>query len=304
MQENRLSGSLFALAAFSLWGMFPLYFKTVAEIPALEMLAHRALWVMMTLLPVILVLGWWRRVRKIFMDRTNLKFMLASTFFLSINWFIFMWAVANNFVLQSSLGYYINPLVNVLLGVCILSERLRRLQWLAVALAGTGVIVMIVIVGELPWISLSLGITFAIYGLLRKQAPVEAMPGLLVETMLVVPIALGYIGWLWYGPGLDIPAVRLDNAPLLMLVIASGAITSVPLVLFAAGARRLPLSMLGFCQYITPTGHFILAVYVFGEPFTNGHLASFAMIWLALGVYSIDAVLNSNKKSGEPTSVR
>ena len=290
MQENRFSGSFFALAAFLIWGMFPLYFKTVAEVPAFEMLAHRAIWVMLTLLPIILALGWWKRVRIIFKDSLTLKYMLASTFLLSVNWLIFIWAIANNFVLQSSLGYYINPLVNVLLGVVIMKERLRKLQWTAVMLAFTGVIVMTTMIGEVPWISIALGITFAIYGLLRKKAPVEAMPGLFAETALVAPIAFAYIVWLWLGAENSAPVVMLENTSLLLLVIASGGITAVPLIFFAAAARRLPLSMLGFFQYITPTGHFILAVYVFNEPFTDGHLVSFALIWLALVLYTTDLI--------------
>jgi len=290
MQENRFSGSFFALGAFLIWGMFPLYFKTVAEVPAFEMLAHRAIWVMLTLLPIILALGWWKRVRIIFKDSLTLKYMLASTFLLSVNWLIFIWAIANNFVLQSSLGYYINPLVNVLLGVVIMKERLRKLQWTAVMLAFTGVIVMTTMIGEVPWISIALGITFAIYGLLRKKAPVEAMPGLFAETALVAPIAFAYIVWLWLGAENSAPVVMLENTSLLLLVIASGGITAVPLIFFAAAARRLPLSMLGFFQYITPTGHFILAVYVFNEPFTDGHLVSFALIWLALVLYTTDLI--------------
>ena len=296
MQENRFSGSLFALGAFMIWGMFPLYFKTVSAVPALEMVSYRALWVMFTLLPIILVLGKWRRVRTIFHDSLTVKYMLASTFFLSVNWLMFIWAVANNFVLQSSLGYYINPLVSVLLGVLVMGERLRTLQWVAVALACGGVAVMIFMVGEFPWIAITLGITFGIYGLLRKKAPVEAMPGLFVETALVAPLALGYIVWLWSGSGLDTPVVRIDDMTLFLLVLSCGAVTSVPLIFFASAARRLPLSMLGFFQYITPTAHFLLAIYVFKELFTGWHLVSFGFIWLALGLYSADIVLG---KKGE-----
>lgn len=296
MQENRFSGSLFALGAFMIWGMFPLYFKTVSAVPALEMVSYRALWVMFTLLPIILVLGKWRRVRTIFHDSLTVKYMLASTFFLSVNWLMFIWAIANNFVLQSSLGYYINPLVSVLLGVLVMGERLRTLQWVAVALACGGVAVMIFMVGEFPWIAITLGITFGIYGLLRKKAPVEAMPGLFVETALVAPLALGYIVWLWSGSGLDTPVVRIDDMTLFLLVLSCGAVTSVPLIFFASAARRLPLSMLGFFQYITPTAHFLLAIYVFKELFTGWHLVSFGFIWLALGLYSADIVLG---KKGE-----
>jgi chloramphenicol-sensitive protein RarD len=254
---------------------------------------------MATLLPVILALKWWRRVQKILIDRTALAYMLASTVFLSLNWVIFIWAIANNFVLQSSLGYYINTLVSVLLGVVVLGEKLRTMQWIAVAVACSGVVVMVVMVGEVPWIAISLGLSFGVYGLLRKKSPAEALPGLFVETALVVPLSLGYIGWLWFGPGMVSPVVRFDDVPLLLLVISSGVVTSVPLVFFVAATRRLPLSMVGFFQYVTPTGHFVLAVYVFNEPFTNGHLASFALIWLALGLYTSDLMRRARQSRRE-----
>jgi len=294
MQENRFSGSLFALGAFMIWGMFPLYFKTVSEVPAFEMLAYRAFWVMITLLPIIVLLGKWKRVKTILNDSLTVKFMLASTFLLNVNWLLFIWAIANGYVLQSSLGYYINPLVNVLLGVLFMGERLRKLQWIAVALACSGVAVMIFMVGEFPWIAITLGFTFGLYGLLRKKAPVESMPGLFIETALVAPLVLGYILWLWTGQGLDAPVVRFDDMPLFLLVLSSGAVTAVPLIFFASAAKRLPLSMLGFFQYITPTGHFLLAIYVFNELFTDWHLVSFAFIWLALALYTVD-ILRSRK---------
>ncbi len=301
MQENRYSGSLFALGTFLIWGMFPLYFKTLATVPVLELMAHRALWVMLALLPVILILGHWYKVRTIFADRSTVKYMLASTLFLSVNWGIFIWAIANDYVLQSSLGYYINPIMNVLLGVFVMGERLRKIQWIAVSLATTGVLIMAVMAGEVPWISIALGITFAIYGLLRKKAPVDAVPGLFVETGIIVPFGLVYIAWLWFGPGMQTPVVNDMDLNLLFLVMLSGIITSVPLVFFTAAARRLPLSMLGFFQYLTPTGHFILAVFVFGELFTDWHLVSFVFIWVALVLYSIDAIKN-NKQTSKDTA--
>jgi len=205
------------------------------------------------------------------------------------NWLIFIWAIANEYILQSSLGYFINPLVNVLLGVAFLGERLKWLQWGAVGLAGCGVGVMVFVLGKMPWTALSLAVTFAIYGLLRKQAPVDAMTGLFVETLLVSPLALFYLAWLW-GEGSAV--VAFDSGSLLYLVIASGVVTATPLILFTAGARRLPLSVLGLFQYIVPTAHFVLAVFIFGEPFTQWHLASFALIWTALALYTVDVIRN------------
>lgn len=296
MDEDRARGGIYALSAFLCWGLFPLYFKAVAAVPALEMLSHRALWVLISIWPVILILGWNRRIRAVFLDRRAIRFIFSSASLLTINWLIFIWAIANDYVLQSSLGYYINPLVNVLLGVAVLGERLRWLQWGAVGLAGCGVGVMVFVLGEVPWIALSLAVTFGIYGLLRKQAPVDAMTGLFVETLLVSPLALFCLVWLWAEGN---AAVTFDNSGLFYLVMASGVVTAVPLILFTAGARRLPLSVLGLFQYIVPTGHFVLAVFVFGEPFTSWHLVSFALIWTALALYTADALRRRNGRETE-----
>lgn len=292
MQENRTTGGLFALSAFLCWGMFPLYFKSVAELPALEMLAQRALWVMVSVWPVIMVLGWSKRVWAVFMDRRALRFMFWSGLMLTVNWLIFIWAISNGYVLQSSLGYFINPLFNVILGVFVLGERLNGFQWSAVALACCGVGVMVLVLGEFPWIAISLALTFALYGLLRKQAPVDAMSGLFVETLLVSPLAIAFLVWTW---SIGEMVLSLDSGALLYLVMLSGAVTATPLVLFTAGARRLPLSVLGLFQYIVPTGHFILAVFVFGEPFTKWHLFSFALIWTALALYTADTLRRRNR---------
>lgn len=287
MEENRTSGGIYALAAFSCWGLFPLYFKAVAAVPALEMLSHRALWVLVSIWPVILFLGWSRRIIAVFLDRRAIVFIFWSALLLTVNWLIFIWAISNDYVLQSSVGYYINPLINVLLGVVFLGERLKRVQWTAVGLASGGVALMIFVLGELPWIALSLALTFGLYGLLRKRAPVDAMTGLFVETLLVSPLALFYLAWIW---SQGEAGVTLDSGSLLYLVILSGVVTATPLILFTAGARRLPLSVLGIFQYIVPSGHFILAVFVFNEPFTGWHLASFAMIWAALALYTADTI--------------
>ncbi|NQV44615.1 MAG: EamA family transporter RarD [Rhodospirillales bacterium] len=294
MQENRSRGGIFALSAFLCWGLFPLYFKAVGSVPALEMLSHRALWVALSIGPVIVVLGWSKRVRAVFMDRRAIRYVFWSGLLLTINWLIFIWAIANDYVLQSSLGYYINPLFNVLLGVVVLGERLNRVQWGSVAIACCGVGVMVFVLGEMPWIALSLALTFALYGLLRKQAPVDAMSGLFVETLLVSPLAIAYLTWIWLQGS---AVVTPDSGNLLYLVLLSGIVTATPLILFTAGARRLPLSVLGLFQYIVPSGHFVLAVFIFGEPFTQWHLISFALIWAALALYTADVIRNRNIKT-------
>ncbi len=286
-------GGACAFSAFALWGLFPLYFGAISVVPPLEVFAHRILWVAVTLFPLVLLLGRVGDLRKAFSDRLARKHVIWATLLLSVNWLIFIWAITNGHVLQSSLGYYINPLFNVLLGVVVLGETMRTLQKLSVALAAAGVGVMIAGLGIFPWIALSLAGLFAVYGLVRKKAPVDAITGLLAETLFMLPPTLLFLGLLSYGAFSDfgMTAKTPDQSPgIVILILLSGVITSLPLVLFTESARRLPLSVVGFFQYITPTGHFLLAIYVFDEPFTRWHMASFALIWLALGLYTSDAI--------------
>ena len=300
--SSRTGGGVFAVIAFSLWGVFPLYFKAVSSVPALEMLAHRAFWVLVTLLPIVLILRGKQHVVAAFRDKTARRAILVGTSLLSVNWLIFIWAITNGYVLQSSLGYYINPLLNVLLGVIVLKETLRPMQKLALLMAAAGVAVMVFGLGVFPWVSLSLALTFALYGLARKKSPVGSMTGLFAETIIITPIALLFLAWLWsdHSSQFDMnPVVNLDDMALFALVVASGIVTSLPLVSFTEAARRLPLSVLGFFQYITPTGHFILAVFVFGEQFTGWHMASFAIIWVALAIYSADALKHRKQQLAE-----
>jgi chloramphenicol-sensitive protein RarD len=296
---SRAGGGILAAAAFTMWGAFPLYFKLVASVPALEVLAHRAIWVLVTLLPVIVVLGWHKRVLGVFADQASRRAILLATSLLSVNWFLFIWAISNDYVLQSSLGYYINPLLNVLLGVVVLQETMRPVQKLALLIATTGVGAMVVGIGIFPWISISLALTFALYGLVRKKSPVDSLTGLFAETLIVTPVALLFLVWLWFGNSGQyhmVPVVGTEDMGLFLIIMASGVVTALPLLLFTEAARRLPLSVLGFFQYITPTGHFILAVFIFDEPFTLWHLASFALIWVALGLYSSDAIRHRKRQ--------
>ncbi len=303
--DARTGGGVFAIAAFTLWGAFPLYFAALASVPAVEILAYRTIWVLLSLLPVVLVLGWARRITRVFSDRRARRATLLATVLLSVNWLIFIWAITNGYVLQSSLGYYINPLLNILLGVVVLREPLRGMQRLAILVATAGVAVMVLGLGIFPWVSISLAVTFAVYGLVRKKSPVDTISGLFSETLIVAPVALVFLAWLWLGDSgsLDMgPVVDFSDLNLFFLVMASGVVTALPLALFTEAARRLPLSVLGFFQYITPTGHFILAVFVFEEPFTNWHLASFSLIWIALALYSSDAFRNRNRQILEPVT--
>ena len=280
-------GVAYGLAAYFIWGFFPLYFKGVAHIPPLEVLAHRCAWSLVTLVVFLAATGGWGKVRAALGEPRTLLTLCATTLLIATNWFVFLFAVAHDEVLQSSFGYFVNPLVSVLLGFLFLRERLRRAQVASVACAGAGVLVLAFHHGAPPWIALVLAITFALYGLLRKVVPVDPLTGLSVETILLFPAAAGYLVYLGAtGKGaFPSPSVRDD-----ILLPLAGVVTAVPLLWFAAAARRLRLATVGFMQYITPTLHFLLAILAFGEPFSRTELASFACIWAGLALYSWDAL--------------
>ncbi|HEX2769599.1 MAG TPA: EamA family transporter RarD [Geobacteraceae bacterium] len=283
-RETRL-GVTYGLAAYLFWGFFPLFFKWVAHVPPLEVLAHRIVWSLITLLFPLAAIKGWGKVRATLTNRKALIILCATTILISTNWFVFIFAVDRGQVLQSSFGYFINPLVSVLLGFLFLGERLRRVQVLSLALAIVGVIVLTVRLGSAPWIALVLAISFALYGLLRKIVPADALTGLAVETLLLFPAASGYILYLGVTGKGAFPSTTLGDNILLPL---AGVITAIPLLWFSAAARLLRLATIGFMQYITPTIHFLLAVLAFGEPFTRTHLAGFACIWAGLLLYSYD----------------
>lgn len=278
---------LYAASAYALWGVFPLYFKALQEVPPLEILLHRMVW---SLAFVVLVLGWkrqWAWLGEVLRKPKVVLGFTASAVLLGGNWFIYIWAVNNGNVVEASLGYFINPLFNVLLGSLLLHERLRRVQWCAVALAACGVAWLTWQAGQLPWIALMLAGSFGLYGLLRKTASLGALEGLALETLVLFPMACGYLVFL---------AMQGHNSfasastPTQLLLAASGPITAVPLLLFASGARRIPLSLLGLLQYIGPTIQLLLGVWLYHEPFGGARLAGFALIWSALAVYSLEGL--------------
>ncbi len=273
-----------SVGAYALWGFFPVYFKAVADVPALEVLAHRVVWSAVLVGGLISLRRGWRLVARVLAAPRLLLTLAGSATVISVNWGVFIWAVGQGRILECSLGYYINPLVSVLLGVVVLGERLRFGQWLAVVLAAVGVGVEIVTVGALPWIALTLAVSFALYGLIRKTAPVDPVSGLFIETLLLSPVALLYLAVLMLqGQGNFLAGDwRIDG-----LLLLAGPITALPLLLFVAGAQRIRLTTVGLLQYIAPTGHFILAVLVYKEPFTQAHLATFACIWAALAIYTL-----------------
>lgn len=285
MAEDKGAAAGFAagIAAFAIWGAYPLYFKAAAAAGAAEVLAHRIVWSLLFVALVITAARRWGAVRAAVQNRARLRRLAYSSVWVSINWGIFIWAIAQGETLQSSLGYYIAPLVNIALGVVFLGERLAAAQWAAVALAACGVVWLAAAQGVVPWIALSLAVTFGFYALTRKRADVDGLSGLCVETAILAPLALGWIIWL----GVSGDAAFLHHSRNLdILLLAAGVVTAVPFILFAEAARRLPLSTIGLLQYLTPTGHLLVAVFAFGEDFTFDHAVTFAFIWTALAVYS------------------
>jgi chloramphenicol-sensitive protein RarD len=277
---------MFGLAAYLLWGFFPLFFKWVAHVPPLEVLCHRITWSFITILPILILSGGWSRFLTAVRQRKTVLTLGITTILISTNWLVFIIAVDHGQVLQSSFGYFINPLVSVLLGFVFLGERLRRLQKLSLAMACAGIVFLSIHLGSVPWISLVLATTFAFYGLLRKIVPADPLTGLFLETLLLLPAASGYLVYLGItGRGAFPSSSWHDNA----LLPLAGVVTAIPLLWFAAAARRLTLATIGFMQYITPSIHFLLAVLAFSEPFTRFHLAGFASIWAGLVIYTYDS---------------
>lgn len=290
-QSSSQAGTLLAIGAYLLWGAFPLYFKAVAGVPALQVLAHRVVWALVIAALLIIVRHRSTAVAATFADRRHFAALFVSSVLLAVNWGVFIYAVESGRVLQASLGYFINPLVSVVLGMIVLGERLRPTAWLAVMLVAIGVGLELLRLGTVPWIALVLATSFAGYGLMHKLAPVESLVGLFVETALLAPLAVPYLCFLALSGTGAFTAIdgRTDT-----LLILAGPVTLLPLLLFVAAARRITLATLGIVQYITPTAHFLLAVFVFGEPIGDDHWAAFGLIWLALAVYTAGALRRSS----------
>jgi chloramphenicol-sensitive protein RarD len=276
-----------AALAFVTWGLYPLYFLLIPKVGALEVVLHRSTWALLLMLCILAWQGRWSWLSETLKQPKRLWMFSASALLLSTNWLLYVYAVQHGHVADASLGYFINPLLNVLLGVLVLRERLRPLQWLAVALAAFGVMWLTWQAGKLPWIALALACSFALYGLIRKTASLGALEGLALENMLLAPLVLPALLWLSYTQ-----AGVLFNGPPSQLgwLMLGGPLTALPLLLFAAGARKLPLATLGMLQYIGPTLQLILAVWVFHEPFSHQRFIGFAFIWTALLVMSADGL--------------
>lgn len=279
-------GVVYALLAFVMWGLYPLYFRLLTQVPALDVVLHRSVW---SLLFVIAALAWlkrWSWVPPLLRQPHQLWIYAASALLIAANWLVYVYAVQTHQVLQASLGYFINPLVSVALGVMVLGERLRPLQWLAVSLASLGVAWLTWASGGLPWIALALAFLFGLYGPVRKTAALGAIEGLTVETTLLLPIAAPLLVWLTFTH----PAPPAADPGTLFWLVLSGPLTALPLLFFTMAARRLPLAAVGLLQYLSPSIQFVLGVWVFGEAFDGLRLVGFALIWSALLVYSADAL--------------
>jgi len=286
------AGIWFALSAYGLWGLFPVYFKWLEDVPAFEVLLHRVVWSVGFLVLLVLVTKRWKAFVAVIKQPKMLRWLALSAVTMAINWLVFIWAVANERILETSLGYFLNPLISIFLGMVFLAERLRPAQWIALSLAAIGVLAQVVIYGSLPWVALGVSLSFGFYGLLRKQIPVESIVGLFVETLILLPFALGYMFWLEQHGTL---AFGHSDWHINGLLLLSGVVTSIPLLLFAAGARRLPLMMMGFLQYLVPTISFSLAVLVYNEPVDDSKLMTFVAIWIALVIFTAEGLRNRKK---------
>jgi chloramphenicol-sensitive protein RarD len=291
--EHR-TGLAYGLAAYTAWGLLPLYFRALHGVPPLEILAHRIAWSVLLLAGLTTWLRRWPEVARPLRAWSGRRTLLATTLLISVNWGVYIWAVQAGRVLQASLGYFVNPLVSVLLGVVFLRERLRRLQRVAIAIAAAGVLWMVIYRGELPWLPLALALSFGLYGFVRKRAGIDPVGGLLAETALLAPVALAYLLLRGHaGAGAFGHDLRTS-----LLLAAAGPVTAIPLVWFALGVRSLPLSTVGVLQYVTPSLQFLLAVALYHEEFSHAHAVAFACIWAALALYTWDSLHAARSSPG------
>jgi chloramphenicol-sensitive protein RarD len=279
-------GIVYALSAYLLWGFFPIFFKLIGVVPPLQILAHRFLWSFIFLIILVLVLKQYKKLKASITKRILVSYVLAGVI-LAVNWGTYVYAVNSNHVLESSLGYFINPMVSVLLGVIFLKEKLRIGQWIPIGIAATGVLYLTVAFGSIPWIALVLALSFGTYGLIKKISPLDSLPGLTLETGLLFLPALIFLGFQEAGGVGSIGHTGWDIALLLSL---SGIVTAIPLLLFSAGAKRINLTTIGILQYITPTIQFFLGTFVFKEPFDVHRLVGFILIWVALIIFSVETL--------------
>ncbi len=278
----------YVAGAYLLWGILPIYWKLLQDVPPIQILAHRIVWAFVFLLGLLLITGkftdFWAETRQIARQPRKVRTVFIAAIILNLNWLTYIWAVNNNHIVQTSLGYYINPLVSVLLGILILKERLSLWQLVAFILALAGVLSLTLQYGTFPWIAIVLALTFGFYGLFKKTVDIGSVTGLTLETLLTCSFALPYLAYVFNAGNSHF---SFTISPTSLLLMGAGAVTAIPLILFAAGTKRLPLFLIGFLQYISPTINLLIGVLVYNEPFTRGHLMSFAVIWVGLLLFSL-----------------
>lgn len=290
-------GIWYAIAAYSIWGLFPLYWKPLHNVPALQIIGHRIGWSFILLILIIVLTRQWRAFRAVAFERRTLGVYTISAILVSVNWLIYIWAVNAGFIVESSLGYFINPLLSVLLGVIFLREKLRPWQWLPVALAAVGVVIVSFAYGAFPWIAVSLALSFGLYGLVKKQAPLNALHGLTIETgILFIPALIYLLVLESQGQGAFLHTDVTSN----LLMIGAGAVTTIPLLLFSSAAQRIPLALVGIIQYITPTGQFLIGVFVYKEAFTAAQFVGFGLVWAALIIFTLEGLRTRKTQQSAP----
>jgi len=286
-------GIVYAASAYILWALFPIYWKNLGSVPAIVVIGHRMIWSFVFVLGVLVLKKDWERYRVIFQSPKILLTYLAAASLLGINWLVFVWAINAGFIVESSLGYFINPLVSVLLGVIFFREKLRLWQWLPIGLALLGVIYLTVSYGALPWIALILAFSFGFYGLIKKSATLNSLDGFALETGFMFLPALIY---LLYFKSLGQAFFADQGLTIALLLVFTGFVTGIPILLFGAGARRIRLSTLGLLQYIVPTGHLLIGVLIYGENFPQEKMVGYSMIWIAIVFYSLEGIINRRRE--------
>lgn len=287
MDNERTAGVVYAIAAYMLWGILPIYWKLINSIFSIEILANRIVWAFVFTIVIIGVTKQWEELRRIAKDKKQMFYIFIASILIAVNWGLYIWAVNSDRIVDASLGYYINPLFAVALGVMVFKEKINLWQGIALSTALIGVIIKTMQYGKIPWISLGLAVSFGLYGAMKKLVRTNSIVGLTLETIMITPIAAAYIAWRQFS---GVGAFGREGALVTLLLIGSGAVTAVPLLLFSSGARRLPLSVLGLTQYISPTISLLIGIFVYHEGFTNIDMISFCFIWAALAIYSFSQV--------------
>jgi chloramphenicol-sensitive protein RarD len=297
MDRTAREGVIAGLAAYLMWGFLPIYFKSVGEVDPTEVLAHRIIWAVPFGALIVMLRRQWPEVGRALTHRRMLGWLSISTLFIAMNWFVYIWAIQDGRILETSLGYYINPLTNMLVGVWLFGERLRRFQMVAVALAFIGVLVLTISGGVVPWVALFLAVSFTVYAAIRKRVVIGGMPGLFVETVLLLPFALIWFGYLFSSSQM---VFATGDSSMTFWLMMAGPVTVVPLLCFALAARRVSLTTIGFMQFLAPTLQFGTGIY-YGETLTTAHLICFTFIWTAVAFFTFDAIKSTKKK---PNSYR